>query len=157
MLTASIPDLDLVETYLDSDPHGRVTVAFPINHFTGAQRSTVVYFEVAPGDYLPTHTDSAEEVLHIIAGEGEVRIGNELGRVQAGDLAVVPELVPHSIANIGGKPLKVAGFFGSSEVVSTFEEPRQPMGRRTFKQGELVPARPHAGPSTVLRSGEEQP
>ena len=139
MLTASIPDLNLVETYLNSDPYGRVSVAFPINHFTRAEHSAVVYFEVQPGDYLPTHTDSAEEVLYIVAGEAEATVGEERSRLRAGDLAVVPVMVRHSIANAADAPLKVVGFFGESEVVSTFAEPLQPMGLTTLKQGEPAP------------------
>jgi quercetin dioxygenase-like cupin family protein len=140
MLTASTPDLDLGEAYLDSDPRARVFHAFPINCFTGAEHTAVVYFEIRPGDYLPTHTDSAEEVLYIVAGEGEAHAGDERGRVRAGDLAVIPAMVPHGIANTGDEPLKVVGFFCESEIVSTFVEPLQPMGLTTIKMGEPVPA-----------------
>ena len=140
MLTASTPDLDLFEVYIDSDPNGRVSPAFPINCFTGAAHTAVVYFEVQPGDYLPTHTDSAEEILYIVAGEGEARLGDERGYVRAGDLAVIPAMVPHGIANTGDEPLKVVGFFCESEIVSTFAEPLQPMGLTTLKQGEPQPA-----------------
>jgi quercetin dioxygenase-like cupin family protein len=138
MLTASTPDLDLLEVYLDSDPRGRVFPAFPINCFTGAEHTAVVYFEVQPGDYLPTHTDSAEEILYIVAGEGEARLGSERGHVRAGDLAVIPAMVPHGIANTGDEPLKVVGFFCESEITSTFAEPLQPIGLATMKQGEPV-------------------
>jgi quercetin dioxygenase-like cupin family protein len=140
MLTASTPDLDLAEVYIDSDPRGRVFPAFPINCFTGAEHTAVVYFEVQPGDYLPTHTDSAEEILYIVAGEGEAHLGDERGRVRAGDLAVIPAMVPHGIANTGDEPLKVVGFFCESEITSAFEEPLQPMGLATMKQGEPVAA-----------------
>ena len=140
MLTTSTPDLDLVEAYLDSDPRGRVFPAFPINCFTGAEHTAVVYFEVQPGDYLPTHTDSAEEILYIVAGEGEAHAGEERGHVRAGDLAVIPAMVPHGIANTGDQPLKVVGFFCESEIVSTFAEPLQPMGLATLKMGEPLPA-----------------
>ena len=78
-MLAAIPELDLGEAYIDSDPRGRVFPAFPVNCFTGAEHTAVVYFEVQPGDYLPTHTDSAEEVLYIVAGEGEAHAGDELG------------------------------------------------------------------------------
>lgn len=54
MLTASIPQLELNEAWIASDPRGRVYPAFPINMFTGAQDTAVVYFEVKPGDY-PAH------------------------------------------------------------------------------------------------------
>jgi quercetin dioxygenase-like cupin family protein len=94
MLTASTPALELAEAYVASDPRGRVFPAFPIHRFAGAEHTAVVYFEVQPGDYLPTHTDSAEEILYIVAGEGEARVGDERARVQAGDLAVIPAMVP---------------------------------------------------------------
>ena len=139
MLTASTPDLDLLEVHLDSDPRARVSPAFPINHFTGAEHTAVVYFEVQPGDYLPTHTDSAEEILYIVAGEGEARLGDERGSVRAGDLAVIPAMVPHGIANTGDEPLKVVGFFCESEITSTFAEPLQPMGLATLTQGQPAP------------------
>ena len=86
------------------------------------------------------HTDSAEEILYIVAGEGEARLGDERGPVQAGDLAVIPAMVPHGIANTGDEPLKVVGFFCESEIVSTFAEPLQPMGLATLTQGEPVAA-----------------
>ena len=140
MLTASTPDLDLFEVYIDSDSNGRVSPAFPINCFTGAAHTAVVYFEVQPGDYLPTHTDSAEEILYIVAGEGEARLGDERGHVRAGDLAVIPAMVPHGIANTGDETLKVVGFFCESEITSTFAEPLQPIGLASMKQGEPVPA-----------------
>ncbi len=141
MLTASTPQLQLLEASIDSDPRGRVHPAFPINKFTGAEGTAVVYFEVEPGEYLPTHTDSAEEVLYIVAGEGEAHAGDERGVLRAGDLAVIPEMVPHGIANTGDETLKVVGFFCSAEIVSTFVEPLQPMGVTTLTMGAPVPAR----------------
>jgi quercetin dioxygenase-like cupin family protein len=140
MLTASTPALDLLEAHIDSDPRGRVFPAFPINRFTGAEHTAVVYFEVQPGDYLPTHTDSAEEILYIVAGEGEARCGDERGHVRAGDLAVIPALVPHGFANTGDHTLKVVGFFCESEITSEFVEPLQPMGVTTITMGAPVAA-----------------
>src|SRR3954452_11479013 len=140
MQTASTPSLALLEAYVDSDRRGRVFPAFPINCFTGAEHTAVVYFEVQPGDYLPTHTDSAEEGLYIVAGEGEARLGNERARGRAGVLAVIPAMIPHGIANTGDEPLKVVGFFCESEIISTFAEPLQPIGLATLTQGAPVPA-----------------
>jgi quercetin dioxygenase-like cupin family protein len=140
MLTASTPQLDLGEAWIASDPRGRVHPAFPINKFTGAEDTAVVYFEVGPGEYLPTHTDSAEEVLYIVAGEGEAWAGDERGRVRAGDLAVIPSMVPHGIANVGDETLKVVGFFCDSHIVSTFVEPLQPMDQASLTMGEPVAA-----------------
>jgi quercetin dioxygenase-like cupin family protein len=138
MLTASTSQLELLEAWIPSDPRGRVHPAFPINKFTGAQDTAVVYFEVEPGEYLPTHTDSAEEILYIVAGEGEARVGDERGLVGAGDLAVIPAMVPHGIANVGDETLKVVGFFCDSHIESTFVEPLEPMGQATLTMGAPV-------------------
>jgi quercetin dioxygenase-like cupin family protein len=140
MITASTPELELGTAWIDSDPRGRVSPALPINRLTGAEHTAVVYFEVQPGEYLPTHTDSAEEILYIVAGEGEAHVGDERGRVRAGDLAVVPEMVPHGIANVGDETLKVVGFFCESEIVSTFVEEMQPMAQTVLTMGVAVPA-----------------
>ncbi len=140
MMTASTPELELNEAWLETDPRKRVRVAFPVNKATGAEHTAVVYFEVAPGDRLGTHTDSAEEILYIVAGEGEAEVGDERGRVRAGDLAVVPAMAPHGIVNTGDEPLKVVGFFCESEITSTFEAPLQPMGAPTVTMCAPVPA-----------------
>jgi quercetin dioxygenase-like cupin family protein len=140
MLTVSTPQLELNEAWIASDQRGRVHPAFPINRFTGAKDTAVVYFEVEPGDYLPTHTDSAEEILYIVAGEGEAQCGHERGQVRAGDLAVIPSMAPHGIANTGDETLKVVGFFCNSHIVSTFDEPLQPMGQNSLTQGAPVAA-----------------
>ena len=139
MLTASTPDLDLAEVHIESDPRGRVFPAFPINCFTGAEHTAVVYFEVQPGDYLPTHTDSAEEILYIVQGEAEAHAGDETGRLSAGDLAVIPAMVPHGVRNVGDERLKVVGFFSESKIVSNFEEPLQPLGAAQVEMGAPVP------------------
>ena len=129
MYAVSTPDLELNEAWVDSDERKRVHVTFPISALTGAQASAVVYFKVQPGETLATHTDSAEEILYIVAGEGEAIVGDERGRIRAGDLALIPELVPHGLVNDGDEPLEVVGFFAAAEVESNFFEPLQPMGQ----------------------------
>ena len=58
MLHVDTTRLDLTEVWWESAPNQRVNVTFPINRFAGSEDSAVVYFEVAPGDRLPLHTDS---------------------------------------------------------------------------------------------------
>ena len=141
MLTARTQDLELGEAWIASDPeNARVRPAFPINKHTGAADSGVVYFELEPGKRLATHTDSPEEVLYIVAGTAEAEVGDERGIVSAGDLAVIPSMVPHGLRNIGEETVKVVGFFADSTIVSTFEEPLQPMGVAAMEQGAPVPA-----------------
>ena len=141
MLTAKTTELDLMQVWLDSDPDSaRLRVTFPINKWTGSRDSAVVYFEIEPGDRLARHTDSAEEVLYIVSGEAEAEIGDERGRISAGDLAVIPAMVPHGLVNVGDQPVKVVGFFSESEIISTFDEPMQPIGASVLNQGAPPPA-----------------
>ncbi len=129
MLTAKTDTLNLLEAWVDSDPDARVHVNFPLNAAAGTEGGAVVYFEVHPGQRLATHTDSPEEILYIVAGTAEAEVGDERGIVTAGDLAVIPAMVPHGLRNIGDETVKVVGFFCEAEVTSTFEEPVQPMGQ----------------------------
>ena len=141
MLTADTTKLDLTKVWIDSDPENTgVRVTFPINKWAGSADSAAVYFEVEPGDRLPRHTDSAEEILYVIAGEVEAHVGDEHGRLTAGDLAVIPSMVPHGLVNVGDETARIVGFFSESEIISSFDEPVQPIGASTLNQGAPAPA-----------------
>jgi quercetin dioxygenase-like cupin family protein len=140
MLTAKTSELELMEGWFESDPeHTRVRVTFPINKWAGSVDSAAVYFEIEPGHRLAEHTDSAEEVLYVVAGEAEAQVGDERGHLTAGDLAVIPAMVPHGLANSGSETVRVVGFFSESEVISTFHEPVQPFGAGVLNQGAPPP------------------
>ena len=141
MLAMSTNDLALNEIWLSSDPEtARLRVDFPINNSVGSESTAVVYFEIEPGHRLAEHTDSAEELLYVVAGDAEARVGDERGRLTAGDLAVIPAMVPHGVRNVGDTRLKVVGFFSESKIVSTFDEPVQPIGLATLEMGAPAPA-----------------
>ena len=140
MLTVNTNTLYLVDIHQEGDvDHAKLRVNFPLNKAAGTDDSAVVYFEIEPGNYLPTHTDSPEETLFIVAGTGEAHAGDERGIVSAGDLVVIPAMVPHGIKNIGDETLKVVGFFSEAEVESTFERDLQPLGTRVTQMAP-VPA-----------------
>jgi quercetin dioxygenase-like cupin family protein len=132
MQAVQIDELELFEGWSQSDPGMRVRAGFPISSGTGTKSTTVVYFELEPGEHLGSHTDSAEEVLLILSGSGEATIGEEEAAVRMGTLAVVPALVPHSLKNTGEETLRVVGFFSSSTVLSIFAEPMEPFATRYF-------------------------
>ena len=85
------------------------------------------------------HTDSAEEILYVVAGEAEAEVADLRLRLTAGDLAVIPAMVPHGLVNVGNETLKVVGFFSESEIISTFTEPVQPFGLAVLNQGAPAP------------------
>lgn len=129
MISAKIGELELLESSYEDDPTMRVKVNFPFYVGTGTKNSAVVYFEIEPGHRLGTHTDSSEELLLLLEGEAEVSVGDEQGRVSAGEMALVPAMVPHSVRNVGDETLRVLGFFSSSTVMATFDQPLVPIGQ----------------------------
>jgi quercetin dioxygenase-like cupin family protein len=141
MQVVSTPELELNEGWLPSDAERyRVRVNFPINAATGTEGSAVVYFELEPSKSLAIHTDSAEETLYIVSGTARAHLGDETGYVKAGDLVVIPALVPHGLDNIGDDTVRVVGFFNAREIESVFGEEMQPMGTAVFQQHEATAA-----------------
>jgi quercetin dioxygenase-like cupin family protein len=152
MLTAKTSELELMEGWFDSDPdHTRVRVIFPLNKWAGSADSAAVYFEIEPGNRLAEHTDSAEEILYVVAGEAEAQVADERMRLSAGELAVIPAMEPHAVVNVGNETVKIVGFFSQSEVTSTFNESVQPFGATVLNQGAPPPA---AAGSTTGPAGE---
>lgn len=141
MLRVNTKTLGLIDVQMGTADHAKLRVNFPLNRSAGTEGGAVVYFEIQPGDYLATHTDSPEEILYIVSGTAEAQVGDERGIVEAGDLAVIPAMVPHGLRTIGDEPVKVVGFFSEPDVVSTFDEPVQPIGERVLEMAPVpVPA-----------------
>lgn len=127
MKTANLNHLELTEFTGKSDMNQHCYATFPLFGAHGTEYSATVYFELDPGDILGKHTDSAEELLLILDGEVEARIGNETGVLSKGEMAQVPKLVPHDITNIGPSRARILGFFGgANQIIATFEQPWLP-------------------------------
>ena len=120
----------MMEVWYEDDPTMRVKVNFPFFLGTGTKNTAVVYFEIEPGHRLGTHTDSAEEILLVLDGTAEVSLGDEQGQISAGEMAVVPAMVPHGLRNVGDETARFVGFFSSNVVVATFDQPMMPFGQR---------------------------
>lgn len=128
MVAVQLAERELADIYSETDDSRNLRVDFPISSVDGAAASSVVYFELEPGDHTGMHTDSAEEIVHIVSGRVEVTVGDERGELTAGGLGLVPALVPHDVRNIGDETVRVVGFFASGIVVSVFEDPMMPGG-----------------------------
>jgi hypothetical protein len=76
----------------------------------------------------------------VVAGDAEAHVGDERRHLTAGDLAVIPAMVPHGVVNVGSETVKVVGFFSESEITSTFNESVQPFGAAVLNQGAPPPA-----------------
>lgn len=86
-----------------------------------------------------SHTDSAEELIYVVEGEGDATVGADRGRLSAGDAAVVPANTPHDIRNVGEGPLRVLGFFAGSAVVHVFAEAPAAGAPQVFVTGGPMP------------------
>lgn len=63
--------------------------------------------EVAPGALTRLHRHrSSEEIYHVIAGNGTMRLGDESFPVGVGDSVVIPPGTAHCIANTGDSVLR---------------------------------------------------
>lgn len=136
MITVDLNDVELMDS---GTPGGADRVAFPFHSGMGTASTAAVLFELEPGNALGTHTDTAEEILLILAGEGEAHVGDERELLRAGQIAVVPSMAPHGIRNTGETTLRVLGFFSSSTVISQFEEPLGPNGEKVAVIGTTFP------------------
>jgi quercetin dioxygenase-like cupin family protein len=130
MLALQLAERDLVDITSETDETRRIRVDFPISSLAGAASTAVVYFELEPGEHTGMHTDSAEEVVVILSGRVEAIVGDERGELSAGGIGLVPALVPHDVRNVGEETVRVVGFFSSNVVVSVFDDPLMPAGKR---------------------------
>jgi quercetin dioxygenase-like cupin family protein len=60
-------------------------------------RLKAVLFQFSAGQELSEHTSSAPAVLHFLAGEAEVGLGQEKVLASSGTWIHMPALLPHSI------------------------------------------------------------
>ncbi|NHN47931.1 cupin domain-containing protein [Halostella sp. JP-L12] len=138
--TVSLDGLDLVDV-TQSDSNMDVSVNFPFSPdfpaTTGMELEgghNVVYFEIEPGKELGTHTDSPEELIVCLEGEGiEGWAGDAEGELRAGDLAVIPPMTAHGFRNTGDETARFLGVFSDSTNVSEFEKELEPLGDRIVK------------------------
>jgi quercetin dioxygenase-like cupin family protein len=130
-----------MDVWEEGDERARLRGYFPLSPGTpnasdvAGEELMIVSMEIGPGDYLPSHTDSNEELLLVLAGRVEASVGDEPVEIASGECAVVPEMVPHSLRNVGDGPARVVGFFPNDELTATFEKPLMPFGTNVVTVG----------------------
>ncbi len=129
MNVTRLDERDLFVGWTESNPTARMRADFPIFAGTGAEQCAVVYMVLEPGDEIPAHTDSAEEVVVVLEGSIEGWIEDERGTLETGSLVLIPPMKLHGLRNHGSTRARALGFFSSATVVSTFAEPIMPIGQ----------------------------
>jgi quercetin dioxygenase-like cupin family protein len=72
--------------------------------------------EMGVGDRIPLHTHPVDELVAILDGEGEYRLGSRRQRVTRGSIVFVPAGTPHGTDNVGDGPLHLYGVFPATVV-----------------------------------------
>lgn len=147
MLAVQLQERALVDVSSETDETRRMRFDFPVSSVAGAASTAVVYFELEPGEHTGMHTDSAEEIVLILSGRAEAIVGDERGELSAGGIGLVPTLVPHDVRNVGEETVRVVGFFSSATVVSVFDDPLMPAGKRVV--GTPLPEESEVAPATA--------
>ena len=71
---------------------------------------------MAPGSATPPHRHDCEEVVVVLEGSGELRIGGRTIAFGPDTTLVLPPSVPHQIFNTGSTPLKTIAAFSATPV-----------------------------------------
>ncbi|MET0220254.1 MAG: cupin domain-containing protein [Tardiphaga sp.] len=73
-----------------------------------SERHSVAYAVIPPGRFARRHYHpAAEESYHVLQGTGWVELGDEVRSLSAGESLLIPEGVPHKIANGSDEDLVV--------------------------------------------------
>jgi mannose-6-phosphate isomerase-like protein (cupin superfamily) len=86
---------------------GELSLSMVVNRDVGASALSVWVTCHEPGEVVPLHTHTVEEVLTFIGGEGIATLGTETIPVCADMSLVVPPGTPHGYRNTGVGPLRL--------------------------------------------------
>ncbi|KLU03069.1 hypothetical protein RISK_004835 [Rhodopirellula islandica] len=94
-------------------PRGLPVEQFAVGHST-----------LFPQGAIPEHAHSNEEVYVVLAGRGEMRVGNDVRQVAATTAIYIPSNVPHSLINDSDEDLVVMWMYAPGGVVGHWEDER---------------------------------
>lgn len=77
---------------------------------------------IAPGDRIPLHQHTVEEVLFVDEGSIEATLGDERETVGPGATIFVPALTAHGFRNVGGGVARIHAVFPTAEITIRYLE-----------------------------------
>ena len=97
---------------------GRETRDLISGKTVGAKGISLRIADVLPGALCtPGHVHTeCEEVIFILSGQGEIKIGKETFPMKIGDAILLPTGVPHLIRNTGKEVMRMACSFSSDDI-----------------------------------------
>ncbi len=70
--------------------------------------------KLEPNGFTNTHTHSGKEIITVLRGCGEITIDGTVRTLKAGDVIIVPSLLPHTLKNAADEDLFVHAAFEPS-------------------------------------------
>ena len=97
---------------------GRETRDLISGKTVGSKGISLRIADVLPGALCtPGHVHTeCEEVIFILSGQGEIKIGAETFPMKIGDAILLPTGVPHLIRNTGNEVMRMACSFSSNDI-----------------------------------------
>ena len=91
------------------------------------------------GGQVPWHNQEQEEVYYVVAGRGEMCLGEEVSELSTGQMVYIPSGVYHQLSNKGDGPLQMIYCYGPAGDVAHW---KQELAGTLPRQGIEVPALP---------------
>lgn len=99
----------------DAQPWGELTWKITSDSMPGTEM-TYGTCRIEPGERNPLHSHpNCEEILYVVSGRCEHKLGDELIELREGDAIRIPRNVRHYAKNIGDGPMLALIFFSSGE------------------------------------------
>ena len=93
-------------------PNYRVWTVAGIDETTDC---TLHYSKIEPGAGAPLHTHEVDELIPILDGQVEGRIGKDIQTVSSNHTMVIPKGIPHSFTASGHTTVEALAFFPCSD------------------------------------------
>lgn len=71
---------------------------------------------IAPGDRIPLHTHTVDEVVLYRSGSARVTLGEEQIEVGEGAAVFIPAGAPHGTLNAGGEPVRLFAVYPATQI-----------------------------------------
>ncbi len=84
-------------------------------------------FTIAPGGFMPKHTNRVEHEQYVLSGHARIGIGDEVYQVGPGNVVYIPAGVPHWYATVGDEPFVFICVVPNQEDVTTLLEEGHPI------------------------------
>lgn len=86
------------------------------SHADGLRSLSVWLQTIDPGGATPPHRHDCDEVVLVLAGQGELHVGGEVQKFGPDQTIVLPAEVDHQIVNSGDEPLRTLAAFAATPV-----------------------------------------